>query len=247
MFKLFISLIILSQTFACLASPKTASPYSLVSGEFSPYTGKDLKHGGMATEIVQAVISSMGQQSEITYLPWRRGHIRTLQQDFLAIYPYSVNEERLKVWHFSDNLYELKEVVFSKNKDNFIYRNFESLNDRTICKPIGYNLFDLKSLHDKGLIKLERPPNLRACFLMLNIGRVDLVITNPNTAAAMISSLELKPDTFTQHKVPFKHISHHLISPKENPDSKVFIDQFNSSLQKLKRSGEVKRIIDSHL
>lgn len=240
-------ILILTKTFTSIASPQTPTPYALVSGEFAPYVGKDLKHGGVATEIVQSVISAMGQQSEITYLPWRRGHIRTLQHDFLAIYPYSLSDERLEIWHFSDSLYNLSEIVISKKEKAFVYRDFNSLKDLTICKPIGYNLFDLKSLHEKGLIKIERPPNLKACFLMLNIGRVDLVITNTNTASSMIESLNLEHDIFMEQKIPFKHISHHLISPKDNPDAKAFIDQFNNTFRQLKRSGKIKSIINQHL
>jgi len=221
--------------------------YHFVSGEFQPFTSEQMTNGGLTTEIIQSVVENMGKTMKVSYLPWKRGHLKTLNGDFYAIYPYSKNPERLKIWHYSEALYELEEIFFRLKGKTFDYTSNSDLQGLTVCKPTGYNLFGLKKLFEEGLIKLERPPDLKSCFRMLNIGRVDLVMTNATTAWSMIDSLGLDAAKFDQVDKPFEKINHHLIIPKSNLSGKSFLKGFNDVLTRLKAEGKVQNILDKHL
>jgi len=240
-----ISLLLIVNSIA--ASATADESYHFVSGEFKPFTSEQMTNGGLTTEIIQKVVKNMGKTMNVSYLPWRRGHLKTLKGDFFGIYPYSKNDERLKVWNYSLPLYELEEIIFVKKSRNFNYTKNTDLQDLSICKPIGYNLFGLKKLYDEGLIKLERPPDLDSCFRMLNLDRVDLVITNPNTAWSKINGLGLDASKFSQIDKPFEKISHHLIIPKSNSGGKGFLEGFDKVLARLKAEGKIKKILAQHL
>jgi len=220
--------------YPCLSNADTLQ---LVSGEFEPFSGEKLHGGGISTEIIRHTLSEMGHDVEFSYLPWKRGFSETLNKNYFATYPYSKNKERLKVWLFSAPLYDLTEHFFIKRGRPIHYEKNADINGLSICKPIGYNLFGLKELHDKGAISLERPVDLKACFLMLNLGRADIVMTNKVTASRMFEQLQLDSTQFEQLSKPFKEISHYLIIPKTQKNAETFITHFNRALKKLQDLG----------
>jgi len=232
----------------CLCSSLTnAETYQVASGSFPPFTSESMPNGGLTTEIVDLAISSMGHELSVSYLPWRRGHIQTLSGEFFGTYPYSKNDERLKVWYFSKALYELEEVFFSQKSNPIDYSSTSDLQGKSVCKPVGYNLFGLKGLLEKGVISIEQPSNLKACFSMLSLGRVDLVMTNPKTAWDMIKALNLDSGDFRQLSQPFEKNTHHFIVPKTNAKGEAFIKQFDDALLRLKQNGTIQKILKKHL
>ncbi len=111
-------------------------------------------------------------------------------------YAYSKNSQRLEQWLFSDPLYNLEEVFISRSHNQAYFRDNDDLNNLIICKPIGYNLFGLKALQQKGVITLLRPADMDGCFRLLAKRRVDLVMTNSTTALNLIKRYTENPDDF---------------------------------------------------
>jgi len=220
--------------------------YHLATGEFPPFTGAQLESQGLATKIIKHTIKKMGHQAKIEFLPWKRGYSNTLSGKYFGTFAYSKNKERQEVWHYSKPLYQLQEIFFSQTKKNFSYESKEDLKGLIVCKPIGYNLFNLKKLVDKQFVKIERPPNMKNCFGMLKRGRVDLVMTNKETGLQVISQAGLNKYPFTASKKAFVDIGHHLMVPKNLKNSKKFITHFNEALEKAKTSGIITKFISQY-
>jgi polar amino acid transport system substrate-binding protein len=230
--------------FSSLSLAEENRTYQFLSGDFEPYTSSTMKNGGIATEIVKKAVSAMGHNVEITYLPWRRGHLLALEGEYFAIYPYSESKERKEKWFYSDPLYNLEEYIFVKRDRSFTYENNDDLKGKTICRPKGYNLFGLNKLQDQGLVTIEQPSDLAACFLMLNIGRVDVVLINKETGWSMIETLQLKKQEFATLGKTYLSNRHHLIISKKIDEGEAFLKDFNQELRLLKQSGEIERILE---
>jgi len=221
--------------------------YRLATGEFPPFTGASLESQGLATKIIQHTIREMGHQTKIDFLPWKRGYVSTLAGKHFGTFAYSKNKERQKIWHYSQPLYQLQEVFFSQTKKNFNYENEVDLKGLIVCKPIGYNLFNLEKLANNQFLKIERPPKMKNCFAMLNAGRINLVMTNKETGMKVIAQTGLDKNLFTASKKSFVNIGHHLIIPKNMQNGKQFITHFDKTLEKAKTSGIIAKFISHYI
>lgn len=206
------------------------SPVRLVTGEFAPFVGEKLNAGGMTARMMRQIFKAMGLQISLDFRPWKRGYQATLRNEYTATFPYSKNAEREEIWWYSDELYNLDEVFFSASDTKVSFDSHQDLAGRAVCKPIGYNLFELEELYEQGVITLERPTDMQSCFRMLMAGRVDLVMTNRMVGDNLIQELNLEPDNIRVLSKPFRRISHHLIVPKSLPEGKAFIAKFNRHL-----------------
>lgn len=79
-----------------------AAPLLLVTGEFTPYTGKALSEGGESTRLVTTLLQEAGyRELQIDYLPWPRGYQLTRNGLVAATFPYAWTAERAKLFHYS--------------------------------------------------------------------------------------------------------------------------------------------------
>ncbi|GAA3930353.1 substrate-binding periplasmic protein [Litoribacillus peritrichatus] len=232
--------------FSLLFSICQAETYHFASGEFPPFTGEAVKNGGLATEIVVSVVQDMGDQSEVNFLPWKRGYKQTQEGLYLGTFAYSKNKERVKEWFYSEPLYTLKEVFIVQRGSNIHYQSDYDLRGKNVCKPQGYNLFRLKKLAEKGIIIIDQPPNMKHCFRMLGAGRVDMVMTNSETAEALIQSEADNPTEYKILETPFTTIGHHLIIPRTNKAGENFLKRFNRVLNTYKHDGKIDAMIQNY-
>ena len=75
--------------------------YSISTGNFPPFVGENIESQGLATKIIQLTMQEMGNQTEIVFLPWKRGFRDTFNGKYFGTYPYSKNEERQRKWHYN--------------------------------------------------------------------------------------------------------------------------------------------------
>ncbi|XQW87948.1 hypothetical protein ACOYXV_16070 [Aeromonas veronii] len=79
-----------------------AAPLLLVTGEFTPYTGKALPEGGESTRLVTTLLQEAGyRELQVDYLPWPRGYQLTRNGLVAATFPYAWTAERAKLFHYS--------------------------------------------------------------------------------------------------------------------------------------------------
>jgi polar amino acid transport system substrate-binding protein len=219
-----------------------AESLRLVTGEFPPFVGKDLKNGGTTSELIKLIFTKMDTPIEIIFKPWKRGYSETLNGQYLGTFPYTKNKDREQDAYFSDAMYHLKEYFFALRKANLNYTKPADLTNLTICKPIGYNLFGLKTLFENKIITLARPKSMNHCFKMLALGRVDLVMTNPIIGTRLIKETFTNPNDAIRLEKRFVQIGHYLIIPKSTPKGEAIITQFNHVLKQLKDQGIVQLI-----
>lgn len=223
-----------------------AEPIKLVTGAFIPFSGEAVMDGGMSTEIIIRAFAEVGYTTKVDFMPWKRGYQDTLQHKYLGTFPYVKNEEREKLFFYSQPTYAARVFFFVRNDFKIKYSKDEDLKGLTTCVPLGYSTKEIERFTKKELITVQRPLTDEACFKMLEKGRVDLFSVNEITGWRIIHKIYGDTKGFRTLGKPLLVNSYHLIIPKSYPNGKKMIEQFNRGLDKIKQK-DLQGIINRHL
>ena len=97
-----------------------------------------------------------------------------------------------------------------------------------------------------GKVVLMRPPTVDECFRLLDNGTVDGVVEAELAGRASITSLGLG-DKVSMIDQPIALTTYHALVSKSHPHARTILYYVNSSLEKLRDSGEYDRIVERHL
>lgn len=125
-------------------------PVLLTSGEWSPYTGKDLPEQGIASAIVRSILENMGMPARIQFLPWQQSLQLAGQaesdDDIRGSFPYSRTPEREKDFYYSLPILSVPHGIYF-NPDNFDARGISPVKLRwDLTQPPELRLFQAELL-----------------------------------------------------------------------------------------------------
>lgn len=236
--------ILLATTLGCL--PELASalpePVELVSGDdYPPFAGSTLSEGGVLTQMVRQAFATGGQSARVEFKPWARGYEETLRLEYDATFPYLSTPRRAASFLFSDPLYELNLRLYVRSDSTWKTGTPEELSDATFCLPTGYEVSGWVRLASDRLA-FVRPRSMEQCHAMLQLGRVDVLISNPDELAWQAVPPMLTPRKVRKLPEPLDDVSLHLIIPRDHPRAQQLMDAFNHGLQQLVDSGARDRL-----
>lgn len=231
-----------------LVTPSTwAKDYKLTTGDDQPpYTGIDLPHRGMLTEIIEVVFEEMGDNCTIDFLPWKRGYDEVKRGLYSGTFPYIANEERQKDFYYSDPIYNGNVQIFVRKESQLSYRSEEDLRGLTICLPLGYavnkKIFPLvkhKEIHQIN------PKTMESCFKLIELERADFIVINEIQAKYTLQKTSGSEKIKTLGKT-LDEFNYHFIVSKANPDGENLIFAFNQALDRVKKKGLFDEIVQRH-
>jgi polar amino acid transport system substrate-binding protein len=159
------------------------------------------------------------------------------------------NDERLKIYQFSDPLYHTNASFFYYKGDDRIkdlhYRTLSDLEGYSISGIRGY--YYQKTLEESGLdvrFVTDELQNMR----FLAAGRVDLILINSLVARYMIRTFFPEELQNNFGMVPGEYHSSYvyLIMDKDYPGGERIMERFNRSLERVKQKGTFKQLILKH-
>ena len=223
-----------------LALPKVIT---LNTGEWAPFTSKNLPENGFAAAIVTAVLLEMGHEPEYKFYPWKRAKIMVEQQEVLATFPWSKTEERKKLFAYSESFASSKTKLFYfKDKlKNVKFKKLKDLKKYIIAGTISYSYLETFS---KAGIKVDEASSDEFGFRKLKAGRVDFFACEELVAWQLIK--KYFPEEAANFGSLEKEISNddeYIITSKKNPDGKEFLKMFNEGLKKIKANGTYSKIL----
>lgn len=223
----------------------TGMSIKIVTGDFPPFTGADLRDGGLITQIVRAAFQQQGIHTKVSFRPWKRGYKETLSTHYQATFPYSKSAEREQLFHYSDPILLGQTLFYTHKKSSIDYQQLDDLYHRTLCMPLGYNLFTpLAKAIDQGNMRLVQASDLKSCFLMIHSGRADLTLVRKEAANQLLhQDLSKFSQDFRSLTKPFSSVSEHLIVSRNQSDGTAIIQAFNAGLAELKHSGRIQQIL----
>jgi polar amino acid transport system substrate-binding protein len=240
--------------FSCLAAalPVAADAPAglrLVTGpDYKPFTDPGLPMGGMQSEIVRAAFGKVGETVSITFQPWLLGYAETQRLAFDATFPYARSAERAKDFLYSDDIYVQVSRPYVLQDSTLAAATTDDLAGRTLCSPLGYVVAaPIDQLLARRAIRLERPDSMEQCFKMLQLRRVDAVISVDVQAQATVQHVFGHQDMVKPLAAVVAITSHNLIVARQHPGAQRIIADFNRGLALLKASGEFDAIVKRQL
>ena len=219
----------------------------LTGDDYAPFSDSKLPEGGMATEVVRTAFERMGEPMEILFRPWERGMVETKAGKYLATFPWSYNDERNKDFAYSESLYSFNQYFFTKAGSDMTDLEDATLQGKKVCLAISYTTSGLDDWVERGVIELVRPPEMPACFRMLQAGRVDLIRLNDVIAEATIQSEGLDRSNFTFIDTPVRETVQRVMFSRVHPRTKDLLPAFDATLNEMKADGTIEKIMAKHL
>lgn len=231
------------------ADPAVEPDLRLVSGPaYAPFAGPGLPRRGMTTEIVERVAEEAGWTIAVDFEDWERAREAAAAGDFAATYPWVKTDFRHRDFVFSDPLYSMPVMIFTRAGADLEFNALNDLRGTVACKAAGYYRSDIKELVAAGFTDLVEAPTLAACFERVAAGEADFVTVNRYTGWQTIDGLEaLGREDFTMLGQAIAEVDLHLMVPRSTRTPQTRVNAFDRRLEKLRASGELQAIQERHL
>ena len=118
-----------------IASNAAASEtIKIVTADWAPYYGSELKDDGVITVITKAAFSKVGLDSTIRFVPWKRAmqEVETGQSDLLMGAYYS--KDRASRFAYSQPIYEIKVSIIALRSLGCLLYTSPSPRDRSLSR-----------------------------------------------------------------------------------------------------------------
>lgn len=219
----------------------------LATGEWAPYTSKELDGYGFCSEIIQAAFKEVNIEAYFKFYPWKRCEIQLKMKKVSAIFPYAKTAERNKSYSYS------KPVVVSVSK--FFYnvlkhqsiKKYNKLNDLKDYKIAGVLGYYYKEMFEKAKLKIFYTHSEEHAFKNLYNMQVDLVPINELVGWQIIQTkYPHNTKFFKTIEKPFNVDRLHLLFLKNNKKSDIIIKKFNKGLLIIKRKRIYQKILNKY-
>lgn len=213
-----------------------AEPINIITLNWSPYVGEDLKSNGFHAQIVKNAFKQINKDINLKFLPWKRAYKKALNAEAFLM-SASDTQERRGIFNYStpyDNaathLIKLKISKFNFTGD------IQSLKKHSIGVIRGHYMASV--LGNAGLTKIKEVNNDLQNMTKLYHQRVDFIVMSKLTALYVIKkNFNNTPDDIHIFEPPLKDNPIHLIGSKKMPNSKEIINEFNRGLKEIKGNG----------
>lgn len=229
----------------------------LTAGDYQPFTDQSLPNGGLITELVETALKNQDISYKLTWINDWSAHLDPLIKEkkydmgFPWLNPGCPNVEHFRCqFLFSTPIFQMLEVLFTRNEAPLKFEKDEDMVGHTLCRPSGYFTHDLerpgREWLKKNLIKLEQPQSVKECFDLLMAGKVDAVAMNDFTGRETVAKMGLQ-DKVAPLPRELSVEGLHLLVHKTHPRATIVLNYVNKGLKAIQDSGEYDAIMDKHL
>ncbi|HEX5791939.1 MAG TPA: transporter substrate-binding domain-containing protein [Rheinheimera sp.] len=240
-------LLLLLSALAAAPLAAKADTLQLVSSDYYPHYAEDLPQQGAVSEIVRQAFLLQGIDIEIDFMPFARAYRESQQANYAGLIAAWYDDERAAHFYYSQPLYANQIVFFKRRSDSIQYSDYADIARQQFRLALvqGY-------LQPEGL--LDNQPNTvrvaldEQAFQMLAKGRVDLV------PADKLNGLYLLQQKLPAYRDQLDYLTPalelrpmYLLLSKQDPRAEALMQQFNTGLAELRRSGQYQQILSTLL
>ena len=242
----------------------------LTADNYQPYTGRALEGGGMLTQVLSSSLDLIKEESKgrfdysISWVNDWAAHLNPLllTRAFDVGFPWAKPEcenasaldagsqLRCSKFFFSDPMYEVITNLFVRENSKIKSLRNEDIHGISICRPTGYPVHELdragRNWAKDGKVTLIRPSSVDECFRLLDSGTVDSVAMSELVARTSLNSLGMA-DRVRAIDQPLALTSLHVLVAKTHLHARTLLYYINSSMAKLRESGEYEKIVERHM
>jgi polar amino acid transport system substrate-binding protein len=230
--------------FACLlvsSNVYALETVTIATGEYPPFASKKLKHYGFMSQLVKEAFAKSGYEVNYKFVPWKRALESTKILKYDATSFWFITEDKQKIFHYSDPIFEEKTVFFHlKTTQLPEWKTLADLSKFRFGATRGYSYTkEFWEAGKNGLLKIEEASSDKTNFKKLLKERIDIFpsgivvgygILNQSFDNAMVNKL-------TYHHKILRSSTSHVLFPKNAPKSKKLLKAFNDGLIKLRSGG----------
>lgn len=218
----------------------------VTSNAYHPFADAGLAGHGMTVRIARAVFEAAGYAPQVKVLDsWSAVERETRDTDHDVALPYVETDERRAGFAFSEAIYPMQSQIFVSAEHGSIPPNWRSsdLVGKSVCKPNGYYISDVRPYIDNGYVRLQWAASLGECLQRLANGAVDFVPANRYTGWATIhGSDDLDPTLFNHLPRPLALAPLTVMVSRDHPDHADIIADFNEALGVLREGGQINEL-----
>ncbi|PWE31390.1 ABC transporter substrate-binding protein [Maritimibacter sp. 55A14] len=242
-------------------------PIKMVSGNgWEPYTGEDLKGGGMLVRLATTALNRGGNDREynLNFVNDWQAHFDTLLP--MGLFDISIawyrpsdcsnldamddnTRYRCTQLDYSLPIYESVSAYWTMPDSE--YANVTSYADyagAVVCRPEGWSLAELSS---EGLVEpvitLLQPSGVKECIGALVSGDADMALLDLEGGDAVMGDVEGAAGVVQPNPSLSKLQTIHFVAHKTNPRGKIYLSFLNKGLNEMRESGEWYAIIADSL
>jgi polar amino acid transport system substrate-binding protein len=204
------------------------------------------KPAGLLPAILARASALTGDHYDLRLFPWKRAYELAARGEG-GVVGVSFNQERAKSFDFSRPLYDDDIQIVTLKGKTFPYSSLEDLKGKTIGGVNGASYGDdIDKAIANGLFVVDRDVGQAGRLRKLLAGRLDAAFIGNGSAGfdEIVSSEEELRNNRAQFVVlptPLTRDPLHLAFPK-SMNKREALNRFNAALEKLKQSGELKKL-----
>ncbi|MEZ7197709.1 substrate-binding periplasmic protein [Pseudodesulfovibrio karagichevae] len=228
-----------------------AGKVSISSGEYAPYTGKDLPHGGFVNHVISEAFRESGYEVEIAYYPWARAFELAREGAADAVSYVYITERRGRDYLFSDPITHERLVVFSKKETKIPeWKSFADFKGFRIGITRDFSYTDeFWRLADNGVLTYDVANSDYSNFAMLIAKRIDIFFADELVGFTILRE-RFAPGIADMVKSSERAIADHtgaLGFTRKTERGARLRDIFNNGLEKMKESGRFQEMYNALL
>ena len=212
-----------------LAGDKNYPPYEFID--------KDGEYIGFNVDIIKALSLEMGKEIKIIPMDWMQAHKELLEGKIDGIQGMSFNEERRKIYNFSEEYLKDSLVIFTL-KNNKDINSISNLKGKKVAvQRYGIGAYILS---DIGEIEVDYSNNVNDSFKLLRDKKIDAVLANKANALYAIKELSIQNDVrFLADDI--SPTPYGIAFNKNNTD---LPEEFNEAIKSIKTNGTYQKIYE---
>ena len=242
----------------------------LTAEGYTPYADRTLENGGLILDLLTASMKQIEGETggafsyQISWVNDWAAHLNPLliTRAFDAGIPWTrldctdlealdaSSQYKCRKFFFSDPFYEDVTALFLREDSPIQFKADDELVGKTLCRTKGWSTFDLNKKGRNWIkdskVTLMQPQTPEECFRLLDSGTVDAVVISDLTGRATASAMGMLGRVRVADR-PVHIETMHAIVAKTHPNARTILYYINSSLAKLRESGEYDRIVARHL
>ena len=214
-----------------------------------PFADPNLLEGGLTTDIATQTIGVHGEDFRWDLMKWTEGIAMTKTGEVQGAFSWVYTEARDDDFVFSDSVYDLVNRLFRLETAEIIPEKFDDIAGMTIFRPEGYGVPDrFNDAFESGFAFLEKALDMKRCFELLRLERVDAVMAPTLQGWA---SIDREPDLneFNVIMAPWDvEINiHSVVLAHNGRENFRFAARLNGAMAIMRRDGRYNSIVTSHL
>ncbi|WP_018690908.1 substrate-binding periplasmic protein [Algicola sagamiensis] len=227
-----------------------AEPIRITVGEWPPFIGEHLEDKGVGAKIVKEVFQNAGYEVIYEFYPWSRSYRYAAIAEREGTILWSYNEERAKIFHYSDPIMMSGSFFFMKKNRLIPWKSFRDLRGNVVGALSGYYYGpDFAKAEKNREIDVQRMTITDEKLLRLLLTRLDIVAVDYYVGHSILNQYFEAEDReqITHHPKPLSLEDLFLIMPKKGKYSQKYIDHFNVKLKEMKAKGDIESLLKKAL